>query len=115
MRHHNKVALLLRPPNIGHTVTTQRKPRFRLCAFGDCDGDFTSIDARYGQLCTQCRPTLPDNLPAIRQTASRQLEINGMYRHGYMVAPAMLDVALEVLGTGGSELAGRFDLSLQLL
>ena len=32
-----------------------------------------------------------------------------------MVAPAMLDVALEVLGTGGSDLARGFDLSLQLL
>src|SRR3990167_1715162 len=72
-------------------------------------------EARIIEVASQCRPTLPDNLPAIRQTAPRQLEINGMYRHGYMVAPAMLDVALEVLGTGGSDLAGRFDLSLQLL
>src|SRR3990167_2195374 len=53
--------------------------------------------------------------PPTRQTAPPQLEINGMSRHGYMVAPAMLDVAREVLGTGGSDLAGRFDLSLQLL
>ena len=72
-------------------------------------------EARIIEVASQCRPTLPDNLPAIRQTAPRQLEINGMYRHGYMVAPAMLDVALEVLGTGGSDLAGRFDLSMQLL
>src|SRR3990167_3252276 len=72
-------------------------------------------EARIIEVASQCRPTLPDNLPAIRQTAPRQLEINGMYRHGYMVAPAMLDVALEVLGTGGSALASRFDLSLQLL
>ena len=72
-------------------------------------------EARIIEVASQCRPTLPDNLPAIRQTAPRQLEINGMYRHGYMVAPAMLDVALEVLGTGGSDLARGFDLSLQLL
>jgi len=72
-------------------------------------------EARIIEVASQCRPTLPDNLPAIRQTAPRQLEINGMYRHGYMVAPAMLDVVLEVLGTGGSDLARGFDLSLQLL
>ncbi len=72
-------------------------------------------EARIIEVASQCRPTLPDNLPAIRQTAPRQLEINGMYRHGYMIAPAMLDVALEVLDTGGSDLARGFDLSLQLL
>jgi hypothetical protein len=24
------------------------------------------------------------------------LEVNGMYRHGFMIAPAMLDVVLEI-------------------
>lgn len=43
------------------------------------------------------------------------LEINGLYRHGAMIAPAMLDVTLEVLATGQSTMASRFDLSLQLL
>ena len=72
-------------------------------------------EARILEITTQCRPTLPDNLPAIRQTAPRTLEINGLYRHGYLISPAMLDVALEVLATGQSTLSSRFDLSLQLL
>ena len=72
-------------------------------------------EARIIEITAQCRPTLPDNLPAIRQTAPRTLEINGLYRHGYMISPAMLDVTLEVLATGQSTLAKRFDLSLQLL
>ena len=72
-------------------------------------------EARILEITAQCRPTLPDNLPAIRQTAPRTLEINGLYRHGYMIAPAMLDVTLEVLATGQSTMASRFDLSLQLL
>ena len=63
---------------------------------------------------TQCRPTLPDNLPAVRVTAPGVLEVNGLYRHGFMIAPALLDVALQVLETGESPLAARFDLSLQL-
>ena len=72
-------------------------------------------EARILEIAAQCRPTLPDNLPAIRQTAPRTLEINGLYRHGYMIAPALLDVVLQVLDSGQSALASRFDLALQLL
>ena len=45
---------------------------------------------------------------------ARVLEINGLYRHGFMIAPAMLDVTLEVLNTGQSPLSQRFDLALDL-
>ena len=72
-------------------------------------------EARVLELCTQCRPTLPDNLPAIRQPQPRVLEVNGMYRHGFMISPAMLDVTLEILNTGQSQLSKRFDLRLELL
>ena len=65
-------------------------------------------EARILEIATQCRPTLPDNRPALRQTAPRVLQINGLYRHGFMVAPAMLDAAMEWLGTGTSALAQRF-------
>ena len=71
-------------------------------------------EARIVEIATQCRPTLPDNLPAIRQTQPRVLEINGLYRHGFMIAPALLDVAMEVLNTGQSALASDFALSLSL-
>jgi glycine oxidase len=72
-------------------------------------------EGRILELATQCRPTLPDNLPAIRQPRARVLEINGLYRHGFMIAPAMLDVTLEVLNAGQSELSQRFDLALDLM
>ncbi len=71
-------------------------------------------EGRILELATQCRPTLPDNLPAIRQLRKGVLEINGLYRHGFMIAPALLDVALEVLNTGQSGLSQRFDLALDL-
>lgn len=71
-------------------------------------------EGRILELATQCRPTLPDNLPAIRQTRPGVLEINGLYRHGFMISPAMLDVTLEVLNTGQSTLSERFDLRLEL-
>ena len=71
-------------------------------------------EGRILEIATQCRPTLPDNLPAIRQTRPGVLEINGLYRHGFMIAPALLDVALQVLETGQSALSQRFDLRLEL-
>jgi glycine oxidase len=36
------------------------------------------------------------------------MQINGLYRHGFMIAPAILDVAMELLATGRSALAERF-------
>ncbi|AVO50351.1 glycine oxidase [Melaminivora suipulveris] len=71
-------------------------------------------EARILELATQCRPTLPDNLPALRVREPRVLEVNGLYRHGFMIAPAMLDAVLELLQTGQSPLAQRFDLRVQL-
>jgi glycine oxidase len=65
-------------------------------------------EARIVEIATQCRPTLPDNLPAIRRPQSRVLQINGLYRHGFMIAPAMLDVAMELLAHGHSALAQGF-------
>jgi glycine oxidase len=70
-------------------------------------------EARILELSTQCRPTLPDNLPAIRMPRPRVLQINGMYRHGFMQAPALHDVALQWLNQGQSPLAAQFDLALQ--
>ena len=70
-------------------------------------------EGRILEMNTQCRPTLPDNLPAIRMPQPRVMEINGMYRHGFMIAPALHDVALELLERGQSALAPQFDLSLQ--
>ncbi len=71
-------------------------------------------EARILELSTQCRPTLPDNLPAVRAVQPRVLEVNGLYRHGFMIAPAMVDVVLELLQTGQSPLAARFDLRLEI-
>ncbi|MDT0138448.1 FAD-dependent oxidoreductase [Acidovorax sp. PRC11] len=71
-------------------------------------------EARILEIATQCRPTLPDNLPAVRQLAPRVLQVNGLYRHGFMISPAILDVVMELLNEGQSRLAPRFDLALEL-
>ncbi|MBT2334589.1 FAD-dependent oxidoreductase [Variovorax paradoxus] len=67
-------------------------------------------EARILEIATQCRPTLPDNLPAIRQPQPRVLQINGLYRHGFMIAPAVLDAAMELLVHGRSALAQNLGL-----
>ena len=69
-------------------------------------------EARVIDLVTQCRPTLPDNLPAIRRLGERVLQVNGLYRHGYLIAPAVLDVVMELFNTGESALASQFPIKL---
>ena len=68
-------------------------------------------EARILEIATQCRPTLSDNLPAIRHLGPRVLQINGLYRHGFMISPAVLDVVLEFVATKNSDLARQFPLS----
>ena len=50
-------------------------------------------EARIINMVTNCRPTLKDNLPAIIQ-GEKLTCINGLYRHGYLLAPAIVEEAL---------------------
>ncbi len=68
-------------------------------------------EARILEIISHCRPSLPDNRPALRQPSPFVLQINGLYRHGFLIAPAMLDAALELLAKQKSALAERFELS----
>lgn len=70
-------------------------------------------EARILELCTQCRPTLPDNLPAVREIAPRVLQINGLYRHGFMIAPAVADAVLEHMHQGRTTLAQNLSLHFE--
>jgi glycine oxidase len=72
-------------------------------------------EARILEVATQCRPTLPDNLPAIRQLDEHTLQINGLYRHGFMISPALLDVVLSLVQHETSPLIERFDLRVEAL
>ena len=51
-------------------------------------------EARIVNMVTNCRPTLKDNLPKIEQK-DKLTRINGLYRHGYLLAPAIVEQALE--------------------
>ncbi len=50
-------------------------------------------EARIVNMVTNCRPTLKDNLPAIAHE-NKLTRINGLYRHGYLLAPAIVEKAL---------------------
>jgi len=53
-------------------------------------------EARVLEFNTQVRPALPDNLPALRLDRERKtLYINGLYRHGFLLTPTIVE---EVLG-----------------
>jgi len=69
-------------------------------------------EARVLELSTQLRPTLPDNLPAVRWLGPRTLQVNGLYRHGFLIAPAMLDAVLQLMQEGHSHWAHAFGLRI---
>jgi glycine oxidase len=55
-------------------------------------------EARIVELNCDCRPALPDNRPAIRySSANRLLEVNGLYRHGFLLSPAVVEETLTIL------------------
>lgn len=51
-------------------------------------------EARILEIVSQCRPALPDNAPRIERTGFRRIRINGLYRHGYLMAPALMQATL---------------------
>lgn len=52
--------------------------------------------ARILEMSAQVRPAFPDNLPRIRRQGER-LYLNGLYRHGFLLAPALAARVAEVL------------------
>ena len=45
------------------------------------------------------RPSFPDNVPKI-VARGRTLHVNGLYRHGFLLAPALAELAAGYLETG---------------
>jgi len=55
-------------------------------------------EARVLELNVQRRPTRPDHLPAVRvDEQARVVRLNGLYRHGFLIAPAVVEAACEVV------------------
>lgn len=47
------------------------------------------------------RPTYPDNLPRIKMDG-KTIRCNGLYRHGYLLAPAMAQCVVDIIGERGN-------------
>ena len=58
-------------------------------------------EARIVSMEASCRPAYPDNMPRVR-VCGRTVSVNGLYRHGYLFAPALLaDVGNYINGNPG--------------
>ena len=51
-------------------------------------------EARIIRLDSNCRPATPDNKPLV-QWQGQRLAINGLFRHGWLLAPALVEQALQ--------------------
>ncbi len=67
-------------------------------------------EARILETTTQCRPTLNDNLPKIYRDNNNLIRINGLYRHGFMISPAILDATTSIIQSNDYSLANTFNL-----
>lgn len=56
-------------------------------------------EGRLMEAITQCRPAFPDNRPRIYH-GPKIMRINGLYRHGFLLAPRLMDLAVEILESG---------------
>ena len=54
-------------------------------------------EARILRMDSNLRPAMPDNRPHLHQEPGL-VRINGLYRHGWLLAPALLDDALTHTG-----------------
>lgn len=70
-------------------------------------------EARILELNTHCRPALPDHLPRVQWDGARVLRVNGLYRHGYLLAPAVTGeacaLAQALLANTGALAGDAFD------
>jgi len=71
-------------------------------------------EGRIVQMNTQNRPTLTDNLPCMDLSRPSVMKLNGLYRHGFLIAPAMLDCALEWVDSQSLALSKAFGLNVLL-
>jgi glycine oxidase len=65
-------------------------------------------EGRIVDMSVNCRPAFPDNKPRILVGENR-LAVNGLYRHGFLVAPALAAMAADVMeGKEAGDLAACF-------
>jgi glycine oxidase len=66
-------------------------------------------EARILEFNTQVRPALPDNLPSLHFDIERKvLRINGLYRHGFLLMPTVVEEVMALLSVQESSIVGRW-------
>jgi len=63
-------------------------------------------EAEILEIAADLRPAFPDNLPAVRR-GPHGLLVNGLYRHGFLLAPAMARQAADLVEIGNADLRQR--------
>ncbi len=56
-------------------------------------------EARIVEIGTALRPAFPDNAPRI-EVRDRQISVNGLYRHGFLLAPALAEIVAGYVTAG---------------
>ncbi|MGJ5178410.1 FAD-dependent oxidoreductase [Bradyrhizobium oligotrophicum] len=57
-------------------------------------------EARILEFGSGLRPAYPDNLPRITVKGQREIRVNGLYRHGFLIAPALAQATLNYVERG---------------
>ncbi|WP_257169419.1 FAD-dependent oxidoreductase [Bradyrhizobium sp. SRS-191] len=57
-------------------------------------------EARILEFGSGLRPAYPDNLPRITVKGEREIRVNGLYRHGFLIAPALAQATLNYVAHG---------------
>jgi len=58
-------------------------------------------EARIVELAAGVRPAFPDNLPRI-EVRDRRIFVNGLYRHGFLLAPVLAEMLADYLEHGAT-------------
>jgi glycine oxidase len=56
-------------------------------------------EARILEFGSGLRPAFPDNLPRIAINGEK-IAVNGLYRHGFLIAPALAELTLSLVARG---------------
>ncbi|WP_407176586.1 FAD-dependent oxidoreductase [Bradyrhizobium sp. STM 3562] len=57
-------------------------------------------EARIIEFGSGLRPAFPDNLPRIAIGRNNRIQVNGLYRHGFLIAPALAELTLSFVERG---------------
>jgi glycine oxidase len=57
-------------------------------------------EARIIEFGSGLRPAFPDNLPRISIARDDRIDVNGLYRHGFLIAPALAEMTLSYVQRG---------------